>query len=87
MTSHVFSVYDAKSEAYLPPFTASTYGIAERLFSDLVGEPGHQFNKHPADYTLYVIGTYDSATAHMETVALTPLITGLAATGGPIAVQ
>lgn len=83
MTNHVFAVFDAKAEAYLPPFTTSTFGIAERLFTDMVNEPGQQFNRHPEDYTLYLIGTYDSHTAELQTAALKPLITGLQALSSP----
>lgn len=73
MTQHIFCIYDAKAEAYLAPFTANTIGLAERMFSDLVNSPGHQFNSHPADYTLYRIGTFDTATAELAQAAQTVL--------------
>ena len=79
MTQHIFAVFDAKADAYLAPFQASTFGIAERLFSDMVNQQGHQFNRHPADYTLYVIGRFDTHTALLESVELKPIITGLQA--------
>ena len=79
MTQHIFAVYDSKAEAYLAPFTAGTYGIAERMFSDLVNQNGHQFNRHPADYTLYVIGTFDTANAELSSKVLVVIITGIQA--------
>lgn len=79
MTTHVFSIYDAKAESYLPPFTTHTYGIAERMFTDMVNTPEHQFNRHPEDYTLFAIGSYDDQTAHMTSTELTPIINGLQA--------
>lgn len=79
MTQHTFAVFDAKADAYLAPFTAGTYGIAERMFSDLVNSDGHQFNRHPADYTLYVIGTFDTHTAQIISTELKPIVTGLQA--------
>lgn len=79
MTQHVFSVYDSKADAYLAPFTANTYGLAERMFVDLVCNEGHQFNRHPEDYTLYQIGQFDSHTAQVNSTELTVIITGLQA--------
>lgn len=79
MTQHVFTVYDAKAEAYLSPFVASTYGIAERMFTELVNTTDHTFNRHPADYTLYVCGQFDTHTAQINQTELKPIITGLAA--------
>lgn len=77
MTQHVFSVYDAKAEAYLMPFTANTYGIAERMFSDLVNQQGHQFNRHPQDYTLYRIGIFEGETGLIEHREHSPIAGGL----------
>lgn len=77
MTQHMFAVYDAKAQAYLAPFPANTHGIAERMFADLVNADGHQFNRHPADYTLYKIGTFDTDTSELTSCELQPLATGL----------
>ena len=32
----------------------------------MVNEPGHQFAKHPEDYSLYEIGLFDNSTALLE---------------------
>lgn len=79
MTNHTFAVFDSKADAYLAPFTALTYGIAERMFTDLVNSDGHQFNRHPQDYTLYLIGAFDTHTAQLHSVELKPIISGLQA--------
>ena len=55
----VFTVYDQKAEAYLQPFFMAGRGEAIRAFADLVNEPGHMFNKHPEDFTLFLLGSYD----------------------------
>lgn len=77
MTQHLFAVYDAKAQAFTTPFPANTLGIAERLFSDLVNQHGHQFNKHPADYTLFKIGTFDTASGELKSISNEQLATGL----------
>ncbi len=59
MRLHIFSVYDSKAEAFLPPFFYGTKGQAMRSFGDAVNEEGHQFRKHAADYTLFYVGVFD----------------------------
>lgn len=77
MTQHMFAVYDSKAQAYLAPFPANTHGIAERMFSDLVNQQGHQFNRHPQDYTLYKIGTFETDNGTIKATEMTALVTGL----------
>lgn len=77
MTQSAFSVYDSKSEKYLPPFIASTPGVAERIFGDMVASEGHPFNKHPEDYTLYKLGTWEETTAEFRSSDHSVIATGL----------
>lgn len=79
MTQHIFTIHDSKAEAYLAPYMASTYGIAERMFTELVNTNGHQFNKYPADYTLYCVGKFDTQNAMLKPTDLTVIITGIQA--------
>lgn len=58
MIQQIFTVYDEKAEAYLPPFFVPTKGIATRAFKDCVNSPDHQFGKHPADYSLFYLGEW-----------------------------
>jgi len=59
MEHKIFSIYDQKAYAYLPPFTLPTAEMAERTFRDCVNSADHAFGKNPADYTLIELGTYD----------------------------
>lgn len=59
MLLKIFTVYDCKAEAYLPPFYLSAVGQAYRHFADTASNAEHPFGKHPADYTLFQIGTFD----------------------------
>lgn len=61
MIHKVFSVYDSAAKAYLPPFNAPGRGVAFRAFQDAVLNPESMFNKHPADYCLYELGTFDDS--------------------------
>lgn len=55
----IFSVYDSKMEAYLPPFFQQTVGMAVRSFETAAMDQEHQFHMHGADYTLFHIGSWD----------------------------
>lgn len=55
----MFTVYDSKAEAYLPPFYSKSKGEALRSFTDAVNDPQSQLNKHPEDYTLFEVGDFD----------------------------
>lgn len=59
MIQKVFSVYDSKAEAFLPPFFCGTRGIAVRVFAQAANEAGHNFSKWPGDYTLFELGEFD----------------------------
>jgi hypothetical protein len=54
-----FSVFDLKAETYFPPFYMNNNKTAERVFGDSANNNEHMFNKHPSDYALYALGTFD----------------------------
>lgn len=70
MKHNVYSIFDAAAEAYFPPFFLHTEGMAIRGFTDAVNDPESQVGKHPKDYTLFQIGTFDDNTG-----IITPLQT------------
>lgn len=68
MITRVFSVYDSKALAYNVPFFMPSVGAAVRAFADLSNDSNTTINKHPTDYVLYEIGTYND-----ENGVLTPI--------------
>lgn len=66
MLHKVFTVYDAKTEAYLPPFYAQSVGQAERSFVTACNDENHEFYKYAEDFTLFHIGTFDDATGRFN---------------------
>lgn len=60
------SIYDGAVAAYLPPFYARSKNEASRIFADAVLEPNSPYNKHPADYTLYALATFDDKLCLIE---------------------
>lgn len=55
----IFSIYDSKAEAYLPPFFLNATGLALRAFEDAANNPQTDFGKYSADYTLFELGEFD----------------------------
>ncbi len=55
----LFTIHDNKAEACLPIFSLPNDAMALRSFADCVNDPGHQFSRHPSDYTLFKIGSFD----------------------------
>ena len=57
MELNLFSIYDQKAKAFLPPFHMPNKAMAERIFRDSVNDEGQMFFKHPEDYDPYRIVT------------------------------
>ncbi len=67
MNLEIFSVYDIKAKAYLPPFFMPRIDLAIRLFSNSANDPGHAFGANPEDYVLFHIGCFDDDNAKIKT--------------------
>lgn len=77
MIFKIFSVFDEKAAAYLPPFYLPTTPMAVRSFADCVNDPGHAFGKHPQDFTLFELGSFDDSSAEFRELDKHPLHNGL----------
>jgi len=77
MIHKMFTVYDSKSETYTPPFFDHAPGRALRTFSDCCNDSGHQFGKHPEDYTLFECGEFDDSTGSITQDNIESLAQGL----------
>lgn len=77
MISKIFSVFDSKAEAYLPPMFVQSRGVAIRMFSSAVADEKHDFFRYPADYTLFELGQFDDSNAQFI-LHSTPVSLGLA---------
>lgn len=69
MNLQLFTIFDSKAEAFLPPFTTANANLAKRICSDCLNDPNHPFAKNPGDYTLYGLGDWDEHKA-----LITPVI-------------
>lgn len=59
MILNIYAVYDIKAQAYSNPFFLPHNGQALRGFSDHVQDEKSAVAKHPEDYKLYQLGTFD----------------------------
>lgn len=66
MKLKIFTIRDAKAEAFLQPFFKLTHGEAERDFTSLKRDPKSMISQYPEDYDLYFLGEYDQVTGTVE---------------------
>jgi len=66
MTYYTFSIYDVKAQNYHIPYNLKNEAIAIREFADIVNDPQTSIYKHPEDYTLFKIGTWDDQNAQFK---------------------
>lgn len=64
----IVTIKDRAIDAFLRPFFAIARGQAARIFTDEVNNQQSEMHKHPEDYDLYFLGTWDDATAKFDQV-------------------
>lgn len=65
MRMFLCSVFDSKVGMYNAPMAIRSLGEAIRSFSDAVANDG-PIKNHKADYSLWVLGSYDDNTGELE---------------------
>lgn len=55
----VFSIFDSAIKTWLPPMYARNKGEMLRNFADAVQDANSKLAKHPGDYSLFELGTFD----------------------------
>lgn len=59
MLNYIYSVYDRKTQYYLPIFAMRSDADAIRSFADVVSHSETPISKYPADYDLVRLGSVD----------------------------
>lgn len=77
MKLKIFSIRDSKVDAFMRPFFAQTTKEALRIFEDSVNNVDSGFFKHPDDYCLYEVGSFDPLKGTLEPL-INPQSLGLA---------
>lgn len=71
MKTILIAVRDQKANGFTQPFTAGSRGIAIRSWADQLNDKDNAKSdqvRHPEDFTLWHIGSYDDATAEIELI-------------------
>lgn len=77
MLLQIHAVYDRATGAYMQPFFVRSRGEAIRTFMDAVKDAQSPFARHPEDFSLFVLGTWDDGTAEIKCGEPERLITAL----------
>lgn len=72
----MYSVRDAKAEAFHTPFFSPNHATAIRSFEAATKEEGHEFNAHAEDYSLWHVGGFNSEDGIL--IAVPPVAIGQA---------
>jgi hypothetical protein len=78
MKKNLFAIRDGKAGYFMQPFCAVSAGYAERAFVDACIDVNTMLSKHPEDYTLFSIGTFDEISGEVSS-DVKSLINGLQA--------
>lgn len=81
MIINVYSVFDSKLATFGRPWYELTDSAAIRAFSDAVmdgSNPNNQFHKHPEDFSLYSLGSFDDSIGFFDLVKPVSLVTASA---------
>lgn len=65
MEMKLYSVFDKKTCVYSPPFLAHNNGHAIRLVTDTMADKNTSLSRHPADYCLHEIGSFDDGVGRL----------------------
>jgi hypothetical protein len=61
MIWQMYSIFDVKTEVYQGPFRFQTEGQALRWFQDAIVSAESELSKHPEDYNLFFVGSWNDS--------------------------
>lgn len=68
MNTRVYSIFDVKSVSYGPPFCSHNDQTAIRSLREMVMDPNTSIGRFPADFKLYMIGSFDTDKGYLAGV-------------------
>lgn len=71
---NLYGVLDAKLQSFRFKFFCPTDKAAEREFGDAVNNPKTLFSSHPEDYSLYLLGKFDTHSGLVEAIVPSVLL-------------
>lgn len=70
----MFTIFDEKAQFHNKPFYFAHDGEAKRMVADLVLNSDFMISKHPGDFKLYKLGTFNDATGKTEQFDIPQLV-------------
>jgi hypothetical protein len=85
----VFSIFDTKVSTFGQPFFSQSDGAAVRMVVDAASDAGTMLFKHPTDFVLYRLGTFDEDSGFLESLKPTNLgvVSALVAASAAVSVK
>ena len=62
----MYAVYDRVAEIYMPAFSCENHSKAMQGFADAVNDPRGVIIKHPSEYDLYFMSTFNQRTGETK---------------------
>lgn len=72
MKTNVYAIFDHKAKIFNRPFYLVNDQVATRTCLDLLADPNTDVAKHPTDFALFKLGTYED-TSGLFTLEALPL--------------
>lgn len=66
MLLHAYSLFDTKALIFSPPFFMSADALAIRAVQDLAADLTTSVGRHPNDFVLHRVGTFNDATGRLD---------------------
>ena len=73
MKLNIYSIFDRKAKAYLPPFYLRSLDEAKRAFAGIATDQSSMFWKFPEDFSLWQLGIFDDNTGEIQAAVDGPL--------------
>lgn len=65
MITNLYVIFDSTAQIYNTPFKFINDQTCIRAATDIRRDPSTEIYKHPSDFTLFGLGTYDDTTAEV----------------------
>lgn len=78
MKVNVYAIYDCKMAVYSQPMFLHNDNTAIRTFTDIVNETQNGLSRHPEDYSLHLVGSWDDNTGKLESFQIMSVINAAA---------
>lgn len=75
MILNAYTLHDLKARNFSPPFFAANHAVATRMLTDLVNDMNTTVGRHPADYRLFCVGSFDDQMGEIKYVPVHEHIT------------